>query len=1279
MNKKLAASLTIAIFLLSTIAILAPVQAHFTLGNSTEGVYPYTANDFDPHVKGVIGYVWPGGGENTYLGSPTGVTNVVGPGYVPPYPNPSIAKDLALGGAQGWTQNLAQLDGHEYAPFGAIVVGSTGDLIFAINATQFADSWDNFYIAIPPEFTIPNAEQVVTTITNNYANIEVYQTVNQYDRYIPGWHLVRIITDPGHLISFTPAGEWYYVRINGVTAPSTAGKYFFKMYLYNSASPPTTSLHVSCDVPFIADSCWVPTQNWPVLLVKGELDPAIITGTILYGGYNSSLYGKPVELAGKVWAQMTTKFDPYTGKSVVDCTKASKPTLVGCADAVGYFNETADGHYEVEGVAPGIYNLYAEAAGYPLALIATNVQVLKGQSLHFDGYLNPGPVIHGDVFSKHSFGSEPWPYNSYVKIELYDKPTVNHVPSSNSTLVSWSPLPCVAGGQAGYNAGEDAAACNDPRSPSNLISFPWNDWPGNAGGVFQGGAQSTDPQGVGPAQTWYVKQNEDKFHYEFGAKGMFGAPRDLDGHVPQRYATWVNGLTAGRYYARAWVFRYVQSALDGSTFQEYSFQVTPNEWAGDISIPIDLRISSWINKTVHFHDNAGTLSTSAISTGAEVLVGTLTDAKSGILYSYNQTLLQSVYGMTPSQRGNINYMIATGNSYVTFYGFNDTWLGQNYGIPAGTYKPKVQALGYLQQTQDLVSVTLSGTPIQISNHLYRGVGFNFTVYSIDWERPRVNRNWVWPLEDISIGVYDSKYKFVSDACWSCHLGYSGVVLPTFQFPTTYYANVLGTGVGNAQGVWFGVDAKYHYQGLLPIPALRATYVGGRMAEAVDPLGLFLNVGVFTVGSARNAWDLFTDPLLYPTAIDSGQYSFLGWTYGYVQNKDYTVYANKGQIADMKINLIIGVNVTLDILFKKEHLISRTPYDMSVRVRLFDDSGRLVATWMSSEGVYVTGTGRATAAYHRGVSSTDPFMFDGGLNSLPGGINLLHVTMAGLPTDPAAMARLHRYGDPVFTPDSGDFEVANWPADYWSVAKAHFPNAGILGSPDYTGGWTAEVDFVNRYLNDSSLTVANFDPIGTMVPNYYPVVPGLLMGESYHIIPGTQAKSKISYTEDGALDPYFLGHSMVANHLGPYSQQGVWTFTNAPLSGETSAIYEVDLNGYVSGTALAFTWSNEFRSISWYTVSVLGANNATFNTYTEDGIYEFYLVPGQYSMTISGPGYKSTPLGTISVTSGQSSAPGSGNNVSLPQSNIPVPEFSGIAVVALSALAASLCLLRRRRQ
>ena len=174
-------------------------------------------------------------------------------------------------------------------------------------------------------------------------------------------------------------------------------------------------------------------------------------------------------------------------------------------------------------------------------------------------------------------------------------------------------------------------------------------------------------------------------------------------------------------------------------------------------------------------------------------------------------------------------------------------------------------------------------------------------------------------------------------------------------------------------------------------------------------------GVFTTGKATNAWGLFTNRCLNPTAIDSGQYSFLGWSYGYVQNKDFTVYANKGQIADMKINLVIGVNVTLDILFKKEHSISNTPYNMSARVRLFDDSGRLVSEWMSSEGVYVTGTGRASAA-----DGTVNRPFDSGLNYLPVGVHLVHVNMAGLPVRAWNGYGLGYggYGDPVFTPSTG---------------------------------------------------------------------------------------------------------------------------------------------------------------------------------------------------------------------------------------------------------------------
>ena len=204
-----------------------------------------------------------------------------------------------------------------------------------------------------------------------------------------------------------------------------------------------------------------------------------------------------------------------------------------------------------------------------------------------------------------------------------------------------------------------------------------------------------------------------------------------------------------------------------------------------------------------------------------------------------------------------------------------------------------------------------------------------------------------------------------------------------------------------------------------------------------------------------------------------------------------------------------------------------------------------------------------------------------------------------------------------------------------------------------------------------------DPIITSsYAQYYPPVNGLLMGESYHIIPGTTATSDISLTEDAALSSTFLGHSMAANHLGPYSQEGVWQIAGAHNSGEASAEFEVDLNGFVSGNVLAFTWSNEFRTLSWGTISVTGASGATWSFYTYDGIYQAYLPSGQYKFSISQPGY-APQTWSVSVSAGQTGT--AQNVVYLEQNNIPVSELSGVPVVAFSALAASVYLLKRRRK
>ena len=383
----------------------------------------------------------------------------------------------------------------------------------------------------------------------------------------------------------------------------------------------------------------------------------------------------------------------------------------------------------------------------------------------------------------------------------------------------------------------------------------------------------------------------------------------------------------------------------------------------------------------------------------------------------------------------------------------------------------------------------------------------------------------------------------------------------------------------------------------------------------------------TVGQFHNVNSLFLFPhMLLPTAFTPGNYQFGAFTYGYVQDRPFSVYAQNAQIANMRINLVVGVNITLDILFKKEHIITPTTANMSGRVRIFNDQSQLVGEWMSSEGTYVTGNGFARAA-----DGTNQYPFGplraaipqplplNGYNFIPGGTTLLHVSIAGLPQVPAAtrnapagVPAFYNQGDPVFLPYACNFFQAcysgrlslNFRTGQVGIIPPEttmpgnpvgypFPYTGIAGAPDYQGGWTAEVDFVPWYANNTNtMEVASG---GFQAPTqdgtfaqYYPSVNGLLMGESYHIIPGTTATSGISLTEDAALSSTFLYHSMAANHLGPYSQEGVWQISNTHLSGEASGIFEVDLNGLVSGNALAFTWSNEFRPLSWGHITVTGA-------------------------------------------------------------------------------------------
>ena len=205
------------------------------------------------------------------------------------------------------------------------------------------------------------------------------------------------------------------------------------------------------------------------------------------------------------------------------------------------------------------------------------------------------------------------------------------------------------------------------------------------------------------------------------------------------------------------------------------------------------------------------------------------------------------------------------------------------------------------------------------------------------------------------------------------------------------------------------------------------------------------------------------------AIYPGTYALNGWTYGYVQENVQTLgdLGNVfvavpwlGQIADINLQLIIGVNLTLTVLFKSEKIIEGTPYNMSVRIRIYDDQDRLVAAttlFTSDAGILLRSSDVGFFANGKKITN----------QALPAGTTLLtYKDLAGLFSyvDPSTATTRIRTAT-LFSTDHG----------IWGSG----PFAG-----SYQGSWTVMVDFVNWYRPTQA----------------YPPAPALLQGESPYFFP-----------------------------------------------------------------------------------------------------------------------------------------------------------------------------------
>jgi hypothetical protein len=1080
-------------------------------------------------------------------------------------------------------------------------------LIFAVNFTcppagcaslpkDF--NFNNIVIYLPPEFEPPvqwtsgDTSNVITTVTDDYANIKVHQT-DLTDPFGPGWWAVFVRGSIDFLRS-QGFSEWYYLRLNGMIAPLVAGRYFFKIFV-NSTFPVRSSISSSGAITPLVTT--MPVENWPVLLVKGEEDPAILSGTIRYGGSNATLYNVPIQASGRVIASgvaLDPSTDTLTGRRV---------------EAWGFFNASANGHYEVEGVAPGIYNVYVSAAGFPEIVVAENLTIYEGQSIREDFHVVPGPVVRGEIFSKNGLGLLSWPSRRPVYIEIYDSNAWSNLENATwdqEHLKSISPINFTSLPYTSYVYGNAVwkttiQPFDTPPKP-RMVAFPW-EGPVSYYAYTEPPLSTVTPKdpfgvanGVGPAQVWWVDPSgfptgggdsnsfglgstPTSFRWQFGVEGLFGVPSNLDGHVPQALATWVDGLSAGSYYLRAWVSQYVQTDASGA-FEDYRFTIEPGEFAPDVFVPVDLRLGGTINVTVHFHDLPGLISDSPIGgpDPGRYIIAEAYDASTNAYSAFNFTFLASrnrtgSVALSGFGMAGPNNFIAPGGAGT--FGMKYSLLRyrniRDYGLVPGSYILKIYTRGYLQLSSLQVSVVATST-IHVSLAMIRGAGLNITLYSKDYENPTVFRSWAWPSSRISVipsrsdGTEYGLVRVWNRTTWISPTQPSGEI--SLPFPGS---NIRIEYNGSTRLEVFGPDSA-----VPPTPTESA--IEGEAAVR----GLFNVAGfLWSSGLYRNSFEIST------VALPTDVYSIRAFTYGYVQEQPPLTYASTGSQADIAVYLTIGVNLTLLIKFKREALFTSNPFNMSMRVRVYNELGQLVA---------------ATE-----TSSAFPPPFS--VNYVPSGATEVQWTIAGF----------HSYTE---------------------IDQAHYRAYGIAGAPDYAGGWTVELDTVNMYSPHT----------------FFPPVDGLLLGESYHTV------------DDFGTG--FVGNEFAFNHLGPWEQKGIIQILNAHMSGEASIETSLNLRGLVRGTVVGSTFDVGARTISWAQINFTNPN-ITETHYSYDGFYEAYLNGGNYNLTVTAWTNKGEAYRQISFAVTIPDGSRTSVNIFLDRSGVPIPEVEGTSLLLIPILASAI--------
>jgi len=1155
--------------------------------------------------------------------------------------------DTQTSGVQDTAQRRQIFD--NYLNYAILASGSDsiGDLQF--DFTMYPGTIYGIVIYVPPEFqwlTSPNKQAVWTDITNDYSYIST-SVRNPYDGYAPGWTRVTIglsyLTGTyGKLV--IDAGT-YHIRLMNIKAPQDAGLYFFKIRYYST--------------PTATSSTDLGAGNYPIIIVKSELNPAYVETSVELSGFSA-----PPHVSGKIWAEGTTP----EGRTVTGVAYFS-------ANDFQFNLANGDAVYKtwLFGLAAGTYTLKAEASGFD-PTVTDRITLYPGQSYSQWITIYNSPHVWVEVWSKHGTGAIPW-HN------LWQLPygTNNPTATINDATGPWRDILLelydADGNLIGFWASDNATYKPIPASNKLL-------------GLHDDGA-------LRPSENTYHALLVDNYAADSTTVHRHYPSTHWDGHAPIALADYIAGMPNGMYTVEAFVTGYIMDEMD-------AWQRTFNLVGSNYNLQFDLRRTNWIETAVHL--------SAAVSTSkpGSTLVLTATDVagmeRGAMLMNVTALMGKDINGVDASSMryngsmwivntGFTGYTggiviegwnavfpygdgaISSADTFLKDYGLNPSpythsaglvelkgnpyeikmWL-TDMGDPAGaygdlTYPAHVNGNGWYNVAggPHVVSVFLCNSPTSLSFSAYAAYIW-ISLRSVDFEIPAHSRPWSFPGAEIWVEFINSDGEVVD------------VLDPTY-WGFLQDAGKLTSMAG--YNIAANVGKAWESHGMTPYDVDGLNYAGRHEHLGINYTGT-------DTGWVNYIAGILSDPTQRPTRLPPGQYTYEAYTYGYVMRRSFPMQVPFSGKADIEADLIQGGQIRVCFDFLHEGLVAN--FTGWVRVEAFNANGDLVGAsiYGQSEPNVYTRQGSPGGAYLNYSAATD----------LLWGNHMGSATPA-----PAGGA-----GWNVTYPSNNRAQRAYWSSQFYPAPESTWRAWPALNPHD-----------ANR-LNMVAGSVTCFDIFGfywyfggaaRTWAGGWPTTDGALWYDNglrgSRDIAGWEGSGGGEYTiKIWAFDPMgFDNTTSTSDDWRMYYMAKELTGIEVPWGGSVSVFTDMNDMASLRGAVTWFDMYNNLLAVPW--AQLTASPGPLFDQYQSYaagyGLNAAAISPGGYIMWL--------PAGVHDVSVSTSEAPGiwapsgysasvsdgwvGGSGVALEPSGTPVPEVppAMLPLAMFAALAASVWLLRKK--